>query len=157
MNSSVTLRNVADDDLPLLFEYESDIESCRMVGFTPKTWEAFLAHWTKILSDDTGIVRTVLFEGQPVGSILSFVDGGQREVGYWIGKAYWGRGIATEALSRLLEIDPIRPLYAHAAKHNIASRRVLEKCGFVVVGEESGFLFMDGKPVEEFVMKLDAR
>lgn len=126
-----------------------------MVGFSPKTWEAFFTHWTKILGNADGTVRTILFNGHVAGSIVSFEEAGQREIGYWIGKEYWGQGIATEALSLFLDLVAIRPLYAHAAKHNVASQRVLAKCGFAVVGEESGFLFMDGKAVEEFVLKLE--
>ena len=41
-----------------------------------------------------------------------------------------GRGVATEALSAFLRLEPIRPLYAGVAKHNVASIRVLQKCGF---------------------------
>jgi RimJ/RimL family protein N-acetyltransferase len=43
---------------------------------------------------------------------------------------FWGRGVATEALSAFLGLEPVRPLYAGVAKHNVASIRVLQKCGF---------------------------
>jgi RimJ/RimL family protein N-acetyltransferase len=74
---------------------------------------------------------------------------GQREVGYWIGSEYWGKGIATRALAAFLEHDRTRPLHARVAKHNVASVRVLEKCGFTVIGEGTGD---DG--VEELVLEL---
>jgi RimJ/RimL family protein N-acetyltransferase len=51
-------------------------------------------------------------------------------VGYWLGRSYWGRGIATRALALFLPLVPARPLYAHVASHNTGSMRVLVKCGF---------------------------
>jgi RimJ/RimL family protein N-acetyltransferase len=50
------------------------------------------------------------------------------EVGYWIGREYWGKGVATEALSQFLAHAEVRrPLHAAVAKHNVGSIRVLEK------------------------------
>jgi RimJ/RimL family protein N-acetyltransferase len=61
--------------------------------------------------------------------------GGVAEFGYWLGPPYWRRGIATEA-ARLLAAHAfrargLRRLEAHVFAPNIASARVLEKCGFV--------------------------
>ena len=114
-----------------------------------------MAHWAKILADDTVTIKTILFNGQVAGNIVSFQQSGEREVGYWIGREYWGKGIATRALAMFLELVKQRPIYAHVDKHNIASRRVLEKCGFVVAGEdrlEPGF---GGEVVEELILKLE--
>ncbi len=47
-----------------------------------------------------------------------------------VDRAFWDRGVATAALSAFLGLEPIRPLYAEVAKHNVASIRVLQKCGF---------------------------
>ena len=74
---------------------------------------------------------------------MSFIMEGKREVGYWIGREFWGKGIATQALSELLRCIEMRPLYGHVAKHNIGSRRVLEKCGFAFFGEDGNdFIFI---------------
>ena len=54
-------------------------------------------------------------------------------VGYWLGKAYWGRGIASSALALFLEDERHRPLLATVAEHNAGSRRALEKVGFQLV------------------------
>jgi RimJ/RimL family protein N-acetyltransferase len=77
-------------------------------------------------------LKTILYNGQVAGNMLSFVMEGKREVGYWIGREYWGRGLATEALKMFLEVEKTRPLYGVVAKHNIGSRRVLEKSGFEI-------------------------
>ena len=79
---------------------------------------------------------------------------GEREVGYWFGWEFWGKGIATQVLSAFLAQVTIRPLYAHVAKHTIASQRVLEKCGFVVSGQDKGFLNVRGEKVEEMILML---
>jgi RimJ/RimL family protein N-acetyltransferase len=110
-----------------------------------------MAHWSRILGDVTAITKTILIDGQVAGNIVSFDQFGERAVGYWIGRSYWGQGVATRALAAFLEHETERPLYARVAKHNIASRRVLEKCGFTICGEESN---ADGDGVEEFILKL---
>jgi RimJ/RimL family protein N-acetyltransferase len=57
-------------------------------------------------------------------------------VGYWIAAEHWGRGIATRALSLLLELVATRPLHARVARDNVASIRVLERNGFSLTGYE---------------------
>jgi RimJ/RimL family protein N-acetyltransferase len=60
------------------------------------------------------------------------------ELGYWLGRAYWNRGIMTAAVSRLVAQAMVAPglhrVFAHAHANNPASIRVLEKCGFVREG-----------------------
>jgi len=132
---SVRLRDVIDDDLAILFEHQADPEASRMAAFPSRDRESFLAHWAKIRVDPTTKLQTILLDGQVAGSILSFERLGKREVGYWIDRAFWGRGIATRALAAFLRYDTARPLYALVVKTNLASIRVLEKCGFAIIGE----------------------
>jgi RimJ/RimL family protein N-acetyltransferase len=91
-----------------------------------------MAHWHKILGDEAVTTRTVLVRDQVAGNIVSWDQDGKREVGYWIGKGHWGKGVATAASSQFLKVEGTRPLYGHVAKHNLGSIRVLEKCGFVI-------------------------
>ena len=100
-----------------------------MVAFTtrdPADRAAFMAYWAKILADHSVIKRTILHDEQVAGNIVSFEWDGKREVGYWLGKEYWGRGLATRALLEFLTVVKTRPLYAHAAADNVDSIRVLE-------------------------------
>ncbi len=131
----VSLRAVREDDLQTFFEYQLDPESLRLVMFSPRDREAHKAHWHRILADDSVTAATIVFDGFVAGDIVSWDNEGEREVGYWIGKRFWGQGIATAALSRFLEHFDRRPLRAHVAKHNVGSLRVLGKCGFTIVGE----------------------
>jgi RimJ/RimL family protein N-acetyltransferase len=142
----VRLRDVAEADLPLFFEHQRDPEATQMAAFPARDRAAFMAHWTRILADATLAKQTILVDGQVAGNIGSWEQDGEREVGYWLGREYWGQGVATQALAAFLAQITSRPLYAHVVKHNIGSRRVLEKCGFTVCGEDD----------EEFILMLGA-
>jgi RimJ/RimL family protein N-acetyltransferase len=154
MTIAVLLRDVAEADLPIFFEQQLDPDATEMAAFPSRDRETFMAHWAKIMADVSVMLKTILFDGQVAGNIVSFELGGEREVGYWIGKEFWGKGIATQALGQFLIYIKTRPLYAHVAKHNIASRRVLEKCGFMIVGEGEGFVNARSERVEEIILKL---
>lgn len=129
------LHDVAEADLPIFYEHQLDPVACAMAGFSSRNREAFMAHWKKIMADESNILQTIVYNGQVAGNIVSFVMDGDREVGYWIGRVFWGNGIATRALAAFLEMVQTRPLYGHVVHHNTASLRVLQKCGFVVISE----------------------
>lgn len=147
------LRDVTEQDLPIFFEQQSVPEAYRMAAFRPREYDAFMEHWrTKIICDPTAWKRTIVVAGCVAGNILCWDGDGRRFVGYWIGREYWGRGIATAALAEFLDEEPTRPLWAHVAAHNHGSIRVLQKCGFLQVGEiQRG---SDG--VEEYCFRLGA-
>jgi RimJ/RimL family protein N-acetyltransferase len=143
---NVRLRRVREDDLPILFEHQMDPEANRMANFPPRDRDAFVAHWTKILGDASLVAEAIELDGEIVGNVVSWTHDGERDIGYWIGREYWGAGIATAALRALLSELEERPLFAYVAEHNVGSIRVLEKCGFRVVervalpeGEGGGF------------------
>jgi RimJ/RimL family protein N-acetyltransferase len=141
MNHSIHLRNVIESDLPILFEHQADPVANEMAAFPARDREAFMAHWTKILKIESNVTRTIVYDGQVAGTMMCFEMEGKFEVGYWIGREYWGKGIATRALALLLKQVKTRPLYGYVVKHNTGSRRVLEKCGFEFL-EEHGNEFV---------------
>lgn len=151
--NNVTLRAVAEADLPIFYEQQLVPEATQMAAFPSRTREAFMAHWSKIMVNKNGIIKTILFDGHVAGNILSWEQSDKWEVGYWLGKEFWGKGIATKALAEFLDIVKIRPLFAHVVKHNIGSQRVLQKCGFVIAGEDK-FAEENGTEIEEFLLKL---
>jgi RimJ/RimL family protein N-acetyltransferase len=134
VTGSVELRDVVESDLPIFYEHQLDPEANRMAAFVARDRDSFMAHWARILADDSLMAKTVLVDGEVAGNVVSFDMEGQRLVGYWIGKRYWGKGVATRALSTFLELETARPLHARVAASNVASIRVLEKCGFAVAG-----------------------
>jgi len=159
MADDIVLRDVTDDDLPIFFEQQLDPDANYMAAFTsrdPTDRDAFMAHWARIRADKTIINRTVVYDGQVAGSVSSFEDDGQLEVTYWLGREFWGKGIATRALAALLDYQTTRPIYARVAKDNAASLRVLRKCGFVITGEDKGYANARGEVIEEYILTLAA-
>ena len=72
-----------------------------MIAFLPREpgdRDAFSAHWARITNDVTVITRVIEVEGAFAGYAVSFVIEGERQVGYWIARELWGRGIASAAL-----------------------------------------------------------
>jgi RimJ/RimL family protein N-acetyltransferase len=130
------LRDVIESDLPIFFEHQSDPEATAMADFPARDREAFDAHWERVLGDPTLTSKTIVFEGQVAGNIGSWEHDGRRLVGYWLGREFWGKGLATKALAELVDELDRRPIYAYVAKTNVGSIRVLEKCGFVRSDED---------------------
>jgi RimJ/RimL family protein N-acetyltransferase len=126
----VRLRSVEDPDIAVFFAHESDPQATEMAAFPARDQDRFEAHWAKVRGNDTLTLRTIEADGVVAGNIGSWPDDGQQFLGYWVGREFWGRGVATQALALMLDEVPVRPLYAHVVTHNVGSIRVLEKCGF---------------------------
>jgi RimJ/RimL family protein N-acetyltransferase len=150
----VVLRDVAEGDLPILFDHQQDPEANRMAAFPARDRDAFMAHWAGILADHAVVAKSIVVDGRVAGNVVSWEQSGRRQIGYWIGRDHWGRGLATRALSAFVGEVASRPLHAHVAKHNVASIRVLEKCGFVVSSEETSTVL--GEEAEEFIYTLES-
>jgi RimJ/RimL family protein N-acetyltransferase len=151
---TVQLRDVADDDLPIFFEHQWDAEATRRAAFPALHRDDFMAHWSRILSDPAIAKQTILLDGQVAGNIVCYRQSGKQQIGYWLGRDYWGKGIATKALAAFLQLVTTRPLYARVAKHNHASIRVLEKGGFVIRGEDNWFSGDNRDEVGEYIFEL---
>jgi len=152
--TDIHLRNITKSDLPIFFEHQLDPEATAMAAVPSRDRETFDAHWKKIMAMDTVIIKVIEVDGQVAGHLVSFLLEQEREVGYWLGREFWGKGIASKSLSQFLNAVKTRPLFGRVAKHNAASRGVLEKCGFTVIGEDS-YLNRAKEKVEEFVLRLD--
>ena len=124
-----------------------------MALFPAREREAFDAHWRRILADPSVTVRTIDYDGAVAGNVGSWEQEGRQLVGYWIGREFWGRGIATSALSQLVA-ELGRPLYAWVARSNLGSIRVLEKCGFVPIDAHTGHDDRLGLVVGELLFEL---
>jgi RimJ/RimL family protein N-acetyltransferase len=127
------LRDVVESDLDAFFEYQREPEANEMAIFPARDRESFDAHWRRILADESLIQRTIVDGNEVAGNIGSWPQDGRRLVGYWVGRKFWGKGLATRALQELTAEVTERPLHAWVAASNTGSIRVLEKCGFVQV------------------------
>jgi RimJ/RimL family protein N-acetyltransferase len=144
MESDVQLRDVIEDDLPIFYVQQLDPEANQMAAFPARDEPSFMAHWAKVLADETVVKQTIVCDGQVAGNLVCFGEDGEREVGYWLGRDFWGMGVATQALSQFLDLVQMRPLFAYVARQNLPSQRVLAKCGFARVGVSS-FLAEDSQ------------
>jgi RimJ/RimL family protein N-acetyltransferase len=148
------LREVRDDDLDVFFEQQRDPEGMAMALMPAREREAFDAHWRRILADPACVIRTIEADGEVAGNALSWEHEGRQLVGYWLGREFWGRGLATAALAELVQELPMRPLHAWVARSNLGSIRVLEKCGFARVGETTEFDERIDRIVEMYLYEL---
>jgi RimJ/RimL family protein N-acetyltransferase len=151
---TVRLREVREADMDALFALQADPVAYEMAAMPPRERADFDAHWQRSLAEDTTLVRAVDVDGECAGQVVSFLREGQdeREIGYWIARSHWGRGVATAALAAFLQEETRRPLIAGVAVHNSGSRRVLEKCGFTYTGTETD---PKGDGVDEWRFRLD--
>ncbi len=139
ISPKLSLRAVYESDLPLFYEHQNDEGAEAMVGLPSRARDDFFDHWQKVMANPTIILRTILVENEIAGYLCSFVkEADEREVGYQLGRAFWGKGIATQALQLFLPLIPYRPLYGVTTTHNIGSQKVLTRCGFILVGEYEG-------------------
>lgn len=155
--SEVSLRPVEDHDLDTFFLHYQDPVAAHMAAFTakdPLDRGSHDARWGRIRADEKVTVRTILVADEVAGHIASFVMDGTLEVTYWLDREYWGSGVGTTALQLFLSLMTSRPLHARAAKDNLGSIRILEKCGFELIGEERGFANARDAEIDEVVLKL---
>ena len=152
MPNVVKLRAVEEADLPVFFEHQRDPDATRMAASPSRESAAFFAHWReKVLGNASSRPKTIVVDDEVAGYVASWEQEGERLVAYWLGRAYWGRGIGTAALRQFLAHEAARPLHAHVAAHNVGSMRVLERCGFRRVCEA----VRGDDDVEEYRYSLD--
>ena len=155
---NVSLRPLEDRDLDTIYEQVTDPESIWMAAFTADDQtdrRAFLDRQSRLRADPSVSHRVIDVDGDVAGTIGSFRIDDQLEVTYWVGRTFWGKGIASAALRVLLDETAARPVYARAASDNVGSLRVLEKAGFRRIGVDRGFARGRGEEIEETILRLD--
>ncbi len=145
MKNEIQLRDVIDSDLPIFFEQQNGPQANELAAFPARDRNTFIAHWARTRVNENVLLKTILYNAQVAGNIVSFEMEGQREVGYWLGREFWGKGIATRALHEFLGYVKTRSLYGVVARHNIGSRRVLERCGFIFLREDGNDIVLELK------------
>lgn len=156
--TAVFLRPVTPTDLDQFFIHQLDPVANQMAAFTakdPTNRDLFLAHWGKVLADPGITVQTIIWQELVAGYVLHHNWFGDPEVSYWLDRQVWGQGVATAALRAFLQQTAVRPLHARVVSDNLASLRVLEKCGFVRVGTDHGFAQARRRQVQEVVLRLE--
>lgn len=138
---------VMADAEPMCRNWASDPEVTKFLSWPPyksvDTAHAILAEWTKQYSDNSFYQWAIELKelGEPIGSI-SVVNQDERvdmaEIGFCIGKAWWGQGIMTEALKAVVDFlfDEVSAQRIEAGHdpNNPASGAVQHKCGLKYEG-----------------------
>lgn len=156
-NIAITLSETTKEDLNVLFLFQLDEEANYLAAFTskdPSDKAAYIEKYSKLLDEPTVNNRTIRVNGEIAGSIAKFVRENDAEITYWIDRKFWGQGIATNALKKFLEVEQTRPIYGRVAFDNYGSQRVLEKCGFVKIGKDTGFANARQTEIEEYIYRL---
>jgi [ribosomal protein S5]-alanine N-acetyltransferase len=159
-NDIITLTETEKDDLNAFFQFQLDKEANYLAAFTskdPNDKAAYIEKYTKHLIDPAINSRTIRVNDIIAGSIAKFVIKNDAEITYWIDRNFWGQGIATRALKAFLKIEQTRPIYARVAFDNYGSQKVLEKCGFIKIGKDTGFANARQTEIEEYIYKLSVQ
>src|SRR5258705_5641363 len=91
---TVALREVTKEDLPIFFEHQLDAEATRMAAFPSRDRDAFMAHWARIMSNETGILNTILADGTVAGNVVYWEAAGGPNICYWLRQTkLWEGGV----------------------------------------------------------------
>jgi ribosomal-protein-alanine N-acetyltransferase len=135
----IELRKFEQKDEALLISYLNDEAQTHFLSARlPQPYTKEAATWWVNTGSKIGVVYAIIHNGIFVGSISAipgeFEKQKTAEIGYWVAKPYWGKGIASEALQKFTELlfentDFIR-LNASVFEGNFGSAKVLQKCGY---------------------------
>jgi [ribosomal protein S5]-alanine N-acetyltransferase len=108
---------------------------------------------SRVAAEDPPLSLAIVVDGRAAGGVglqpMTDVNRRTAEIGYWIGTAFWGRGIATEAVSLVTDwafgAHGLLRIFAQPFAHNQASRRVLEKAGYELEGTMRCSAVKDGE------------
>lgn len=149
----VNLRTAEQSDVEFLQESVNDPRLWRAVGRnTPYNMEQEREFFQAVFCDQSTIHLLATVDDEPIG-VVAF-EGIDKEVGtaelnYWIIPSHWGEGYATETAERLIRYGfnqlNLRKVIARVSDFNDASKRVLEKIGFVEEGVQREQEFIDGE------------
>ncbi len=151
-----TLREWALSDAPAVAFHANDkaIADNLRNGFPYPYTEADAASYIESCAVDPEkkLVRAICVDGQAVGSIGLFLQNDvyekNAELGYWLGKSFWGRGIMTRAIRALCEEAfasfDLERIFAEPYAHNMGSRLALEKAGFTLEGIMKNSVYKNG-------------
>jgi len=135
------LRPLTSADAPRIAEIGGDWDIASMTSRMPYPYSlAAASQWISGI-DDNEVVRGITLDGVLIGvtGYLPDESGDSAEIGYWLGKDFWGQGFATEAVAALIAYCFRRERFTRLTcghyMDNPASARVIRKLGFQPSGE----------------------
>lgn len=163
--SKVVLRPYRDSDVESLAKHIGSRAVARDTSAIPHPYTMEHAREWLAYVRDSGEEQSAITQGDEVIGGIGFmrldalaVSARGREIGYWLGEAFWGRGIMTEAVRALTEwgfaeLGLVR-IEASVYARNPASARVLEKAGFVYEGRRRARYFKEGEYIDALMYAL---
>jgi [ribosomal protein S5]-alanine N-acetyltransferase len=155
------LRPVTEADAEALFPFVSDVELPRYMSWAPHSSIDETRGWTRhcaaVLAAGSSVVWAIEHAGNVIGCAglhdirwtLRALRIDRAELGYWIGRPHWGRGLMTEAAAAVtawaFDTLGLHKVRVKCFEPNIASRRVIEKCGFRFIGVTEDDVWRDGQ------------
>ncbi len=153
------------NDLESLVLYANNINVSRFLmnkfpfPYTREAGERFIAFATR---ENPVHILAIEIDGKAVGGIgihpLVDVECKNAEMGYWLAEPYWGRGIITAAVKQMIDYGfqnfDINRIFARPFGTNIASRKVLEKTGFILEAKFEKTFFKNGEYLDEYVYAI---
>jgi ribosomal-protein-alanine N-acetyltransferase len=157
----VKLRPQVESDADAFFPYVSDPELTRMVTWAPHTEIAQTREWLtkagEMVAAGTDMIWTIEHEGAPVGCLglhgitwaLRALRVDRAEMGYWIARPFWGKGLMTEAATAAtrwaFETLGLHKVTIMCFEANVGSRRVIEKIGYRFLCRAEDDVWRDGQ------------
>jgi ribosomal-protein-alanine N-acetyltransferase len=148
--------NMQDSDSLLLYLNNKNVTRF-LTSRIPQPYSIDDASWWVNTGSKEGITKAVEVDGKLVGGIGAtageYENNRSAEIGYWLEEQSWGKGIATKAVMEMTDTvfinTKIIRLYAPVFSPNIASMRVLEKCGYELEGILKKAIFKDSVFLDE--------
>lgn len=145
------LRPLRRADAPAIAGLISDWDVIRWLTTPP--WPYRLQDAEEFLASDAAAEARAVTNGKALLGVASILDRspGLHELGYWLGRPYWGQGYATEAVGALIDAHFAAgqdKLYAGVLPGNAASARVLARLGFEPAGHKQAMSRPLGREVE---------
>jgi [ribosomal protein S5]-alanine N-acetyltransferase len=161
----VTLRPFVITDLDSLVRHADNAAIAEKLNdhfphpYTRENGKAFIEMTMK---QDPRTILAIVVDGQACGAIgihpLPMIERKNAEMGYWLGQAYWNKGIITRAIGQMVEYGfahfDINRIFARPFGTNIASQRVLEKAGFQLEAKFEKTFYKNGQYIDELIYAI---
>jgi len=156
------LRPWTEEDLDSLIKYGNNKEIAKFMTdkfphpYTEEKGKGFIEFAT---SETPNRILAIDIEGEASGGIgihpQDDIERMNAELGYWLAEPFWGKGIMTEALKRMVEYGfenfDVTRIFARPYGTNIVSQKALEKAGFKLEATLEGTFYKDGEYLDELI------
>ncbi len=161
----ITLRPWHLDDLDHLVELANNKNIARSMAdvfpnpYTIENGKTFIGFAT---ANPNSKIFAITVEGKPIGSIGLHLQTDilrkNAEIGYWLGEAYWGKGVIKNAIEQIVDygfknMDIVR-IFARIYGTNIPSQRVIEKAGFKLEAKFEKTIFKNNEFLDELIYAI---